>query len=403
MTIPATDMDARLQITLQLDIDQVIGVELTSSRPLQISRFFSNKTISEVLDLIQLLYHICGTAQAIAAVNASEQALGVEFCQSRDHARQLRCDIERLKEHLLQVLVHWPVKFEFPQESDVQPLILGFNKAQDALGADALLKPEQTPLNLNKVALINVLQTLTAAANTRIFGMPSEHWQAIHDYQALHRWMSTTNTVIAQILHQLDERGLAELGRCEVAALPPLDSTEVAQQLATQALFAAFPEWAGQPRETSCFSRQRHPQPLIQALESHFGNGLLTRMTARLTEIAQLLSTLGQQVEQLPEQLPSRAQRAQSDSGEGLSQVETARGRLLHWLRQRNGRIERYQIVAPTEWNCHPRGVLAQTLLQLPRAAAPALHRQALWLTQVIDPCVEYSIVLQSQGANHDA
>ena len=39
----------------------------------------------------------------------------------------------------------------------------------------------------------------------------------------------------------------------------------------------------------------------------------------------------------------------------GTGLVEAARGSLGHWLSIRRGRIERYQIIAPTTWNFSPR------------------------------------------------
>ena len=52
-----------------------------------------------------------------------------------------------------------------------------------------------------------------------------------------------------------------------------------------------------------------------------------------------------------------------------IAAVETARGPLLHFARVRDGRIEDYHVLAPTEWNFHPRGLLA-------RAPGPATgHR----------------------------
>jgi hydrogenase nickel incorporation protein HypA/HybF len=42
---------------------------------------------------------------------------------------------------------------------------------------------------------------------------------------------------------------------------------------------------------------------------------------------------------------------------EGFAAVETPRGRLCHWTRlSRDGIIDEYAIVAPTEWNLHPAG-----------------------------------------------
>ena len=41
--------------------------------------------------------------------------------------------------------------------------------------------------------------------------------------------------------------------------------------------------------------------------------------------------------------------------GEGWGATEAARGALAHWIKVKDGRIENYQIIAPTTWNVGPR------------------------------------------------
>jgi [NiFe] hydrogenase large subunit/hydrogenase large subunit len=43
------------------------------------------------------------------------------------------------------------------------------------------------------------------------------------------------------------------------------------------------------------------------------------------------------------------------DSARGYGAVDAARGALGHWVRIRDGKIERYQCVVPSTWNCSPR------------------------------------------------
>ncbi len=75
----------------------------------------------------------------------------------------------------------------------------------------------------------------------------------------------------------------------------------------------------------------------------------------------------------------------------GLGQVEAARGRLLHRIQLDGERIRRYQIVAPTEWNFHPQGVVAQSLKTL-SGDNEQIEQQARLLINEIDPCVTYQL-----------
>jgi hypothetical protein len=53
-----------------------------------------------------------------------------------------------------------------------------------------------------------------------------------------------------------------------------------------------------------------------------------------------------------------------------------------------------YRIVALTEWNFHPEGVLTQGLLRLSAKNPEYLRQQAQWLINAIDPCVQYTLNL---------
>jgi len=41
--------------------------------------------------------------------------------------------------------------------------------------------------------------------------------------------------------------------------------------------------------------------------------------------------------------------------GQGWGATEAIRGALAHWISVKDNKIENYQIVAPTTWNCGPR------------------------------------------------
>jgi hydrogenase large subunit len=80
------------------------------------------------------------------------------------------------------------------------------------------------------------------------------------------------------------------------------------------------------------------------------------------------------------------------ESGEGVGLIEAARGGLGHWLSVKRGRIERYQIIAPTTWNFSPRdsagqpGPLEQALVGLPagEGALPTIQH----VVRSFDPCM---------------
>jgi coenzyme F420-reducing hydrogenase alpha subunit len=134
---------------------------------------------------------------------------------------------------------------------------------------------------------------------------------------------------------------------------------------------------------------------LIGSLRQDFGNGLLTRLAARLAELASLPGRIGALLDGLAPGAPALAPEA--PTGRGLAQVEAARGRLIHWVRLERGMVRDHRILAPTEWNFHPCGVLPSGLRTLP--ADEDLPRLARLLVDAVDPCVECRIEVVDQQA----
>jgi Ni,Fe-hydrogenase I large subunit len=74
--------------------------------------------------------------------------------------------------------------------------------------------------------------------------------------------------------------------------------------------------------------------------------------------------------------------------------VEAARGRLVHRVELEQNVVQRYQILAPTEWNFHPAGTAATLLKQLPANNEADLRQQAELVINSVDPCVRYKVVI---------
>jgi hydrogenase large subunit len=85
------------------------------------------------------------------------------------------------------------------------------------------------------------------------------------------------------------------------------------------------------------------------------------------------------------------------DEGRGIGLVEAARGALGHWVAWRGGRIDAYQIVAPTTWNFSPRdaggvpGPLEQALVgaPVPPTQVPGVPPVSVQhIVRSFDPCM---------------
>ena len=129
----------------------------------------------------------------------------------------------------------------------------------------------------------------------------------------------------------------------------------------------------------------------MRSLGELHGNGLLPRLTARLVELAELVGEIRAGIPDLQRE-QAGSERSDVESGVGISQVEAARGRLVHRVRLESGLVASYRILAPTEWNFHPDGVLVRGLAGLEADSELSLKAQADLLINTIDPCVGYRL-----------
>jgi coenzyme F420-reducing hydrogenase alpha subunit len=390
------NIEGRLDIGLQLSEGIVTGVDIRSSRPLQTPRIFVGKRVEELLQTLPLLYSVCGTAQAHAAVGACEQALGLPEPASTREARGSLVWLETAKEHLWRVLLDWPGLLGLPPAttgvSEMMWMIQRFRAARFPHGRPFL--PGARPESAADGKAEAVIDELEQLLREQVFGLPPAQWLELEDVAGLLRWAEDNALPAARMLQRVHDNGWSGLGCCPVAALPRLETPFLLGQLqrADAQCFIAAPQLAGECHETTPFTRALG-HPLVAAVVAADGAGLLARYTARLVELAGIpgrLRGVGPSHEETADTDPVREPAL--PAGNGIAQVEAARGLLVHRVVLEGERVVSYQILAPTEWNFHPSGVLAEGLKGLRVDSPDTLREQAALLINAIDPCVGYEL-----------
>lgn len=366
-----------------------------SNRPDGIARVLLGKPPEQVLDTIPLLFTLCGNAQAYAALLACRAALGMAADPELDSARDMLVQLETLREHAWRILLDWPGFLDIAPDKKALAALLKFDalfkrnlfRHSEAFKLDSRLAIDTMQLN----RLIDELETLIDAA---IFNGRLKDFQQLNTETQLRCWVGQNDALPANILNFLYSQDWAAAGQNDIACLPELETEALNRQMQQQDLttYSRTPHWQGRCFETTLLNRQL-AQPLIAGLHNHYKNGLVIRMLARLMEVALIPSQLRQLLAQIKDKadLPSISA---PDEGIGLAQVQAARGLLIHRLELHQGRVCDYCIVAPTEWNFHPEGVVAQSLKQLTAANPIDLQRQAELLINAVDPCVQYALHL---------
>ncbi len=180
----------------------------------------------------------------------------------------------------------------------------------------------------------------------------------------------------------LPESGAENQGEDGVPRLPDFDERQIIEEILPALLrepdFAVYPHWRGGAAETGAAARR-----------GEAGRGALARLRMRHEELPRLAAALRDDAEAMR---LGWIKHARVGENAGLAWLQTSRGLLLHYARLENGAVEDYRIVAPTEWNFHPRGAYARELAGQPAATPDEARRRAELLLLAFDPCVEYEI-----------
>ena len=371
--------------------DKPRSCEVVSSRPLLASRILTGKTADEALAVIPLLFNVCGMAQAYAAHKAISTGMTQTHSQAVQAARELVVLAETGRENLLRVFMDWPLLFQMERWCGNLHYLAQLHKDfaaalfknGDAFSLTAILKSDILAIQ----ALISEFEDFLS---DHVFKTSPNQWLGFNQAQLM-SWAADSDTIASRSVHQIIENNWQSAGAVDYCGLPELNADALTERLDAEDAddFIAFPDWQGSCFETSAYSRQ-YRQPLVQSLTETFSTGLLARWVARLVELAQI----PRQMRQWLELLEQTTLTAPQSSANGLGIVEAARGRLIHRVKMQQGIVKQYQILAPTEWNFHPKGVLFRSLLSVEEEKADRRQQVMHLLIHAFDPCVGYQLEL---------
>lgn len=361
-----------LKITLTCDNEKVQQVDIKSTRPLHISRLFIGKSPTQTLKMLPLLFNVCGVAHSFAAF----KAFGIAENSAETAAREMLLNVEIIREHCFWLLIHTDKTRLAPFLKQSGEFKKALFASGDAFSFNSVLQVNESKLKLN--ALIEQLEIDLNA----LFANQRDTFLTIKNETDLTTWLKNNDSILANLLHDLQVNHYQDLGRCELHLLPNLTDLDLLTNFNSQT-----PTWQNECCETSCLNRQQ-TQPLIADLLAKYGNGLMTRLASRLVELATMPNVLRQNVMEM--QTPFN----QTQNKTGVAQIQASRGLLIHKVKLKNDVIANYQIVAPTEWNFQNNAVAALSLQSLSARDKTLLHQQAALIINAIDPCVGFELVI---------
>lgn len=337
---------------------------IESSRPMQAAQLARGRSAGDLPGTLGALFTLCAHAHRGTAKRAVAAALG-ERAVSRAAEREL-LQAATAREQILRIAHDW------------HRLLPG------APAAEPVLLLRSCPLWREGLAPAEQLEALPGWLAHHWLAMPGADWLLRHEADpggwTMH-WAELTDTPPARLLRTQASalQSLATPARPLRLLDQPLTSMpRLARRLRDESDFCAHPDWEGAPAETGPWTRVIDPLPLPL-------HNACMRLIARFVDVLRLAAPDGR--DRLAEgALPL-------GHGEAIAWTEMARGLLVHWVRLEDAlsgpRVADCRVLAPTEWNFHPRGVLAQALAAL---HGPDRADQAARAAVAFDPCVEFEI-----------
>lgn len=395
------NIEGQINISIEKYLDGSNKVEIISSREMMASHFFIGKNPNQVLSLIGMVYSLCGYAQTHAAYLSLKKAHGEIPCKDDPVicAYKVLTLVESAREHLCRILIDWNsylgsnsnlgiLKPIMKMPSDIEKLI--FIGGLDAYGDDSHIKPDIG-------AIEEIIDKLELYLKKNIFMIGTEKWLQINSEQELIDWLKGHDCMIRKLINTIYDDNLCILGRNLLGFLPLLDEDELDVRFSVNDAdeFISKPTWQDEVWETTVLARKQN-HPLIHSIIEKYGNGLFPRMLARLSELASIPSSIRELLRCFDSYNKNKLMFVDNKcSGVGISQVEAVRGRLVHRAEIVNGIVSNYQILAPTEWNFHPNGLVAKSLENIDATDEKTLRYKAERLIREIDPCVDYKIAVK--------
>lgn len=347
---------------------------LRSSRPDLVARLTRGLPAMRLPGVLGSLFGLCSHAHVLCAGMAVEAAQGRGGTVREAQREQLA--LQTLRDHLRRIALDWP------RQLAAAPW--------PAVVLDACAR------RLARAPAFAAVPGDTAAwLGSDWLGHPADDWLAAWERDPmtwLEEWSRTARTDIAALLD-----GARAAGGAPLPELPALHvHADAASMLgwagALHAGLARRPCWQERCAETGTWTRRR------AALGTRLSTSWL-RLGARLAEAVRLARPGAARWLDLGT-LPL-------GDGSAVAWVEMARGLLVHHVqldgRGEAARVAACHVVAPTEWNFHPEGAVAQVLERMPSAPDAAERRTLAVTMAAYDPCVRFKLEAAATREVHHA
>lgn len=369
---------ASLAGSLRVAPGAVLPNALQSSRHDWAARLGRGQAASVLPGLMASLFNLCGHAHRLCSQLAIEAAAPGLLAAPTQVAQRLRT--ETAQEHIRRIGLDWP---RLLATDASQP---GAAPALAALACCPLLAPAAT-------ALADPWPATRGWLQDQLLHMPPATWQRawqacgadwLDDWSQRHPgWLAA----LVRAAREADTGAPLDPATALHAHADAFGQRTLAAALALKPHFGLLPQWHGACAHTGSWTRLNEP---VSSLP-------LTPWSLLGSRIAELVRLC------LPDAPGQRGGGALSfgalNTGprQGMAWVEMARGLLVHQIEidgsGGDARVAACRVLAPTEWNFHPQGVVAQRVAGMDTGRpAEDTERRVRLLMAAFDPCVPFEL-----------
>ncbi|MDA9424361.1 hypothetical protein [Bradyrhizobium sp. CCBAU 53380] len=348
----------KIDVHVLLAADVVASVEIQPRVRPPLARVFAGSEPSAVLNVLPRLFALCVAAQQTALVSAIETARDEVISRATKRQRIALIVTERIAD-LARGLFVGHLTLDVASAAGIRSLVSELSAF--VRSAQPAWSSPHREATARIVAALGVLGVSEGGA-------------------------LTSGSPLALRFAALNEVDLKSMPAAHSFLSVADDQNITKRLLGDDSTFCDCPDLDGRVPETGPWARQ-----ITRDRVSLRPFGAAERLMARIIEILRLCAWLkaGAQIDAAEHGI---LERYKLGPGRAAAAVECARGRLYHAVElDAQGRISRFEFLAPTEWNFHRRGPLVRNLqgaVLRARRRRDAVHA----VIASLDPCAAFTV-----------
>ena len=354
--------EALLEYSFKGSFIDFVNIKFTSFRGIE--NILKNRPLFDACAINPRVCGICGHSHLIATSKAIEDILDFKPSLKASNIREITLLCEHIQNHLKWLYLTIIVilgRFGFLKRDflKVQKAVIAANKIIAIFAGQYPHTSYSLPGGVvSDPTFVEIAQAKAFLLEIRNFFESEILERRVESF----RDFENSHLLAAQIFNFLKEKNLAHIGRAYDRFLilsqkkkiinmrEHVADTAYLKEEENRDSFAKNVTYKGKFYEVGPMARVLK-KPLIKDLHRRYKDSLAVRIISRIYEIREHISKIEHLLENLNLNEPSFISFPKNISGFGEGVVEAPRGSLIHRVFAKNGVIERYDIITPTQFN----------------------------------------------------